>query len=228
MITEFLECNISSTTTFMKKLISTYKLHPWHGVSPVIPDQSTFRCFVEVVPGDAMKYEIDKESGYLLVDRPNTFSNTMPVLYGFIPQTFCAERVAAYCMQQTGLQNIIGDGDPLDICILTDRHIPRGDILVHAIPIGGFRMIDRGEADDKIIAVLKDDHSYGQFRDIQDCPKALIKRIKHYFMTYKNDPDSTDNQVVITDAYGYEEAVQIISASLEDYQHHFASNKTHN
>jgi inorganic pyrophosphatase len=210
----------------MKKTSNPYKLHPWHGIDPEIDGEAAWRCYVEVVPGDAVKYEIDKTSGYLYIDRPNTYSNTMPVLYGFIPQTYCAEKVADFCRQKTHQLGIVGDKDPLDICILTDRHIPRGDILVQAIPVGGFRMIDRGEADDKIIAVLKDDHSYGHLRSLKDCPLALIKRIKHYFMTYKNDPDNSDIKVQITDEYEREEALQIIKASRLDYQQHFDINLT--
>ncbi len=210
----------------MKKISNPYKLHPWHGIKPEIVGQTVWRCYIEVVPGDAMKYEIDKESGYLSIDRPNTYSNTMPALYGFIPQTYCAENVANLCMQKSGLTGIVGDKDPLDICILTDRHIPRGDILVQAIPVGGFRMIDRGEADDKIIAVLKEDHTYGHIQDLKECPSALIKRIKHYFMTYKNDPDTPDNLVQITDEYGQAEALQIMKASRLDYLHHFENIRT--
>jgi inorganic pyrophosphatase len=198
-----------------------YKSHPWHGISPGNNAPDELRCYIEVVPGDEMKYEIDKESGYLYVDRPNTYSNTMPVLYGFVPQSYCAEEVAEFCMNQTGKQNIKGDGDPLDICILTDRHIPRGDLLVEAIPVGGFRMIDRGEADDKIVAVLKGDHTYGHIKDISECPIQLIKRIKHYFLTYKDDPDLNEELVLITDEYGQNEARQIIEASFRDYQKYY-------
>ena len=201
---------------------SLFKSHPWHGISPGDNAPSGLRFYIEVVPGDEMKYEIDKESGYLYIDRPNQYSNTMPVLYGFIPQSYCAESVANYCMKQTGKQDIIGDGDPLDICILTDRHIPRGDLLLEAIPVGGFRMIDSGEADDKIVAVLKGDHTYGHLRDISECPRQLIKRIKHYFLTYKDDPDIGDDKIVlITDEYGRKEALDIITCSFEDYNLHY-------
>jgi inorganic pyrophosphatase len=199
-----------------------YKSHPWHGINPGNDPEDHLRCYIEVVPGDEMKYEIDKESGYLIVDRPNKYSNTMPVLYGFVPQTYCAEEVANYCMKQSGKTNILGDGDPLDICILTDRHIPRGDLLVECIPVGGFRMIDQGEADDKIVAVLKGDHTYGHFKDISDCPEALIKRIKHYFLTYKEDPDiSNEQNVLITNTYGRKEALEIVACSFLDYKNHY-------
>jgi inorganic pyrophosphatase len=93
--------------------------------------------------------------------------------------------------------------------------------LLQAIPIGGLRMIDDNEADDKIIAVLKDDISYGKFNDITDVPPRLIERLKHYFLTYKLKPtdiESTNRQVEITHVYSKEEAYRVIEASLFDYQ----------
>src|SRR5690606_19818944 len=95
---------------------------------------------------------------------------------------------AERCMAKTGLANIKGDGDPVDICILTENIIPRGDIILRAVPIGGFRMIDGNEADDKLIGVLVDDFVYGGMKDLEDCPKALIERLRHYFLTYKDYP----------------------------------------
>jgi inorganic pyrophosphatase len=128
-----------------------YKPHPWHGVSPGDGAPAVLQSFVEVVPTDTVKYEIDKVSGYLKLDRPQKFSSICPALYGFVPQTLCAERVAEFSSQRTG-RVLQGDGDPLDICILTDRPVHHGNLLVECIPIGGFRMIDQDEADDKIIA----------------------------------------------------------------------------
>ncbi len=194
------------------------KAHPWHGIHPGKDAPELIRCFIEVVPGDEMKYEIDKTSGYLIVDRPNTYSNMMPALYGFIPQTYSAKISARFCMEQTGLTGITGDGDPLDVCVLTDRHILRGDVLVEAYPIGGFRMIDHDETDDKIVAVLKGDHTYGHYKNIEELPRPLLKRLKHYFLTYKDDPDLNQESLVqIHSEYGREEALQVIKASFEDY-----------
>ena len=101
-----------------------YRAHPWHGVHPGVECPKELKCFIEVVPGDEMKYEIEKESGFLIVDRPNLFSSTMPMLYGFIPQTYSDSISAQYCMEKSGLSNIVGDGDPVDICVLTDRNVP--------------------------------------------------------------------------------------------------------
>ena len=85
---------------------------------------------------------------------------------------------------------IVGDGDPMDICVLTEKSIGHGDLLVQAIPIGGLRMIDGNEADDKIIAVMRDDALYGQLTDIAQCPPSVIERLRHYFLTYKHAPGS--------------------------------------
>jgi inorganic pyrophosphatase len=194
-----------------------YKSHPWHGVDigPEAPEIIT--CFIEMVPTDTVKYEIDKETGYLKIDRPQKYSNVIPALYGFIPQTFCSEKVADYCMQKTGRTDIVGDHDPLDICILSEKAIAHGDILVKARPIGGFRMIDDNQADDKIVAVLKDDAVYGDYKDLSDCSLMVLDRLKHYFLTYKDLPGRQRN-AEITHTYGIDEAQEVIRRSMEDYR----------
>lgn len=200
-----------------------YQLHPWHGIEIGENSPSEVKSFIEITPSDSVKYEIDKASGFLKVDRPQKFSNIVPALYGFIPQTYCAEHLAQYCMDKTGKKNIVGDGDPLDICVLTERNITHGNIIVPAIPIGGFRMIDHGEADDKIIAILKGDEVYGAWDDIDKCPESLIKRLKHYFLTYKSIPGDSVSKVEITHIYNKAEALEVIKASQLDYQVHFKS-----
>lgn len=197
-----------------------YKSHPWHGVDIGMDAPEVITCFVEMVPTDTVKYEIDKETGYLKIDRPQKYSNVIPALYGFIPQTFCAERVAEYCMEKTDRKDIQGDRDPLDICILTEKTITHGDILAVARPIGGFRMIDDNQADDKIVAVLKDDAVYGDYKDMADCSLMVINRLKHYFLTYKDLP-GRERDAEISHTYGIEEAHEVIKRSMEDYQHKF-------
>jgi inorganic pyrophosphatase len=118
-------------------------------------------------------------------------------------------------------KNIKGDGDPLDICVLTERNITHGNIIVPAIPIGGFRMIDNNEADDKIIAILKGDQIYERWTDILDCPSSIINRLKHYFLTYKNIPGEEAAKVEIPHIYGKEEALEVIKRSQKDYKKHF-------
>jgi inorganic pyrophosphatase len=198
---------------------SQFKAHPWHGVNMGKDAPAIVTAFIEIVPTDTVKYEIDKESGYLKVDRPQKFSNIIPALYGFIPQTYCGKTVAEYAAAKISKSYLIGDGDPLDICVLTDRHIPHGDLLLNAVPIGGFRMLDRDEADDKIIAVLKEDEVYRNWTDINEVPKALINRLHHYFLTYKNMPGEEVHSVEITHVYNKEEAHEVIRCSIYDYKH---------
>lgn len=199
-----------------------YKSHPWHGISIGTQAPDVISAFIEITPGDTVKYEIDKATGYLKIDRPQKFSNIVPALYGFVPQSYCKEQVAAFCMQKTGRTGIVGDDDPLDICVLTERHIPHGDIIVRAAPIGGFRLIDNNEADDKIIAVLFEDDVYGNVKDIHALPEGVVNRLKHYFLTYKQLPGD-HRQVEITHTYGREEALEVIRVSQLDYQHAYGN-----
>jgi len=197
-----------------------YKSHPWHGVDIGERAPEVVTTFIEMVPTDTVKYEIDKVTGYLRLDRPQKYSNVVPALYGFIPQTFSAAKVAQYCMEKTGRENIKGDTDPIDICVLTEKEITHGDILVLARPIGGFRMIDGNESDDKIIAVLNNDAVYGHYKNITDCPELIIDRLKHYFLTYKDLPGK-QRDVEITHTFGIEESHEIIRRSMHDYHHKF-------
>jgi inorganic pyrophosphatase len=199
-------------------MVSRLQAHPWHGI-PVGPDAPAIvNVFIEIVPGDTVKYEIDKPSGHLKIDRPQRFSNVCPSPYGFVPQTWCRDGVAAIAMRTTGRTGIVGDNDPLDICVLTERPITHGAILVRARTIGGLCLLDKGEADDKIIAVLLDDPAYGGFRELTDVPAALVDRLRHYFLTYKDIPDGvTPRTCEITDVYGAARAHEVVRASIADY-----------
>ena len=135
-------------------------------------------AYIEIVPTDTVKYEIDKPSGHLKVDRPQQFSNVCPTLYGFIPQTYCGVRVAAFGDAPGDPAALEGDGDPLDICVLSEKQFSHGGVLLQAVPVGGLRLIDRNEADDKIVAVLQGDAAYGHCREIGDLPAALIERLE--------------------------------------------------
>ena len=198
-----------------------FQAHPWHGVpiGPQAPEVVT--AYVEIVPTDTVKYEIDKGSGHLKVDRPQQFSNVCPTLYGFIPRTFCGERVAALSQEKTRLPTVEGDGDPMDICILSEKAFSHGDFLLQAVPVGGLRLIDRRQADDKILAVLKGDAAFGHCREISDVPAALVERLKHYFLTYKRPPEAESSAVEITHVYGSAEARDVIERSREDYRSRF-------
>ena len=172
--------------------------------------------FIEIVPRDTVKYEVDKETGYLKIDRPQQYSNVVPANYGFIPQTYCGESVANLARAKSTSAITGGDGDPLDILVLSEHHIPRGDILLKARPIGGFCLIDHNEADDKIIAVLKGDKVFEQYREIRDLPKGILERFEHYFLTYKSLPDAP-NVCEIAFSYGREESYGVIEAAITDY-----------
>ena len=197
-------------------MLRTNKAHPWHGISigDGVPEEVT--VFVEIVPRDTVKYEVDKETGYLKIDRPQQYSNVVPANYGFIPQTYCDERIADMARAKSDLTITGGDGDPLDILVLSEHHIPRGDIILKARPIGGFCLVDDNEADDKIIAVLKGDKVFEQYKEIADLPKGILERFEHYFLTYKSLPDEP-NKCEIAYSYGREASYEVIRAAIEDY-----------
>jgi inorganic pyrophosphatase len=207
-------------------LAKLFQAHPWHGVVPGPETPAIVHAYIEIVPTDAVKYELDKPSGHLRVDRPQRFSSMCPAPYGFIPQTFCGSAVAQLCEENTGRTGIRGDGDPLDICVLTERPAAHGDFLVRAVPIGGFRMIDGDEADDKIIAVLESDVSYGHIENIADAPPGLIDRLKHYFLTYKQLPEEQNRRVEIAEVYDRAGAAAVILRSIEDYRTTYGAPET--
>ena len=200
-----------------------FQAHPWHGVPAQAGDPEHFAAFIEIVPTDTVKYELHKASGHLHVDRPQRFSSICPTLYGFIPQTYCAERVAARCTERTGLPQMHGDGDPLDICVLTEKAIAHGNLFVRARVIGGLRMVDGSEVDDKIVAVLEQDLAYGHVRELADCPAVIVDRLQHYFLSYKQRPDDPSRRVRIAEVYDRAEALEVVGRSLEDYRDHFGA-----
>lgn len=197
-------------------MFRTNKAHPWHGIEIGADAPAEVTVFVEIVPGDTVKYEADKETGYLKIDRPQQYSNVVPANYGFIPRTYCGEGIAALARAGSGKHVAKGDGDPLDILVLSEHHIPRGDIILKARPIGGFCLLDGGEADDKIIAVLKGDKVYEQYSDIAALPEGVMTRIEHYFLTYKSLPDEK-NRCEIAYSYGRDEAYKVINTAIADY-----------
>jgi inorganic pyrophosphatase len=200
-----------------------FQAHPWHGVNIGHKAPEIVTCYIEIVPTDTVKYELDKDTGLLKIDRPQRLSNVCPTPYGLLPQTYCGEQVAEFCMKQTGRRQIIGDGDPLDICVLTEKSITHGSILLQARPIGGLRMIDGGEADDKIVAVLHGDVAF-DWDDISQCPPSLVQRLRHYFLTYKEIPGERARPACeITQVYGREEGHQVIRAAQQDYAVRFSA-----
>lgn len=201
-----------------------FQAHPWHGVSAGAAAPGMVTAFVEIVPSDTVKYELDKSSGHLKIDRPQQYSSLCPMPYGFVPQTFCGAEIADFCRQQSGLEIEKGDGDPLDICILTEKIFTHGNILIQAKPIGGLRMIEKREADDKIIAVLREDVVFGHLNDLSECPLGLVNRLLHYFLNYKESPhDPTAHRIEIPQVYGRDEAFEVIRRSQIDYRTKFGA-----
>jgi inorganic pyrophosphatase len=172
-------------------------------------------AYIEITPFDLVKYELDKPTGYIKVDRPQQTSSSPPTLYGFIPRTFCAEQVARLCPGA-----LRGDGDPLDICVISERPIDRADITLTARVVGGLKMLDHGEADDKIVAILTRDPVWGEADEMAELPGALVDRLVHYFETYKLRPGEPSEARII-DQYGAGVARTVIEAALSDYQVHF-------
>ena len=192
-----------------------YRPHPWHGLSPGKEPPRLLRTFVEITPFDPVKYETDKVTGYLRVDRPQRSSSLPPALYGFVPQTYCGSRVADLSPGVTE-----ADGDPLDICVLSERPISHSEVLLDSRVVGGIRLIDHGVADDKIIAVLENDAVWGAAADIDDIPARLVERLVHYFGTYKMIPGNP-SPAFVQAVYGVDHAEQVVLAALADYRDKF-------
>lgn len=192
-----------------------WRPHPWHGLSSGADVPRVVNAYIEITPFDSVKYEVDKETGYLRVDRPQRSSSQPPTLYGFIPRTFCGRRVAELCPQARQ-----ADGDPLDVCVVSERPINRSEVVLGARVVGGLQMLDQGEADDKIVAVLVNDNFWGDAETIEDLPARLVERLSHYFSTYKlilgSAPTASVERV-----YAAEQAHRVVRAALEDYDEEY-------
>ncbi|HSL25158.1 MAG TPA: inorganic pyrophosphatase, partial [Acidimicrobiia bacterium] len=192
-----------------------WRPHPWHGLEVGPEPPALVTAYIEITPFDVIKYEVDKPTGYLKVDRPQLTSSSPPTLYGFIPQTFCAEEVARLCPN-----SVAGDGDPLDVCVISERPINRADIVLTARVVGGLQVLDEDEADDKVIAVLQKDPIWGEALDLDELPQALVDRLVHYFETYKLRPGEPAG-IAIQRQYGKDHAFLVVEAARRDYRRHF-------
>lgn len=194
-----------------------FRAHPWHGL-PVGDDHPEIvDAYIEITPFDAVKYEIDKRTGYLRVDRPQGSSALPPTLYGFVPRTYCGDRVALLTPDAE-----LGDGDPLDICVLSQQRIERAEVVMPARVVGGIQVLDGGEADDKIVACLASDPVFAYAKDLSKLPIAVVERIIHYFGTYKMDiTGERENAIQVVGTYGADHAQKVIEASIEDYNEKF-------
>ena len=176
--------------------------HPWHGASFGDKAPETVKAVIEIPQGSRNKYEIDKETGLLKLDRIIFSSFIYPVNYGFIPQT------------------LGDDGDPLDILVICSQAI-QPLCLVEATVIGNMQMIDQGDRDDKIIAVATSDPSVNYIRDVEEMPEAFFEQLRHFFEQYK----VLENKKVEIDRFQTkEDAIAVINDSIKLYQEKFKSN----
>ncbi len=192
-----------------------WRPHPWHGLDIGPNPPEIVHAYIEITPYDLVKYEIDKITGYMRVDRPQRSSSQPPTLYGFIPRTYCGARVCAFSSSANR-----ADYDPLDICVLSERPINRSEVILKARVIGGIQVIDHGEADDKIVAVLANDNFWGSAQQISDVPTILIERLHHYFSTYKMIPGE-ESQTFIEKEYDRDHALKVVTAAMADYTDEF-------
>lgn len=192
-----------------------WRPHPWHGLDIGPNPPQIVHAYIEITPFDLVKYEVDKVTGYLRVDRPQRSSSQPPTLYGFIPRTFCGSLVGRLFTEKHE-----GDGDPLDICVISERPITKSEVVLNARVVGGLRMIDNGEADDKIVAILANDNYWENVNDISQLPSVLVERLRHYFGTYKLVPGK-ENQTYIESVYDCTKAMDIVKSAITDYERMF-------
>jgi inorganic pyrophosphatase len=194
------------------KAFYRWRPHPWHGLEVGPQPPHIVHAYIEITPFDLVKYEIDKTTGYIRVDRPQRTSSQPPTLYGFIPRTYCGSRVHALSPKAER-----GDADPLDICVISERPLNRSEVILNARVIGGIQAIDGGEADDKIIAVLDNDEFWKMAEDVSDLPSILVERLRHYFSFYKMMPGQK-TQMIIEKVYDRDYALRVVQAAMEDYE----------
>jgi inorganic pyrophosphatase len=171
----------------------------WHDISPKRITPQEFMCVIEIPKGSKKKYELDKETGYLMLDRILYTSTHYPANYGFIPRTYG------------------DDKDPLDVLLLCAETL-EPMTLVKAKPIGVISMIDNGQGDEKIIAVPSNDPTYNHYTDISELPKHIFDEMSHFFTVYKN---LENKQTAVNEVMGRDAAVQIVQKAIEDYIEEF-------
>lgn len=167
----------------------------WHDISPKRISAEDFICVVEISKGSKKKYELDKETGYLLLDRILYTSTHYPANYGFIPRTYG------------------DDNDPLDVLLLCSEKI-QPMTLVRAYPIGVISMIDNGRNDEKIIAIPFNDPNNNGYKDISELPPHIFDEMKHFFAVYKN---LENKDTAVNEVSDRSEAIKIINAAIDNY-----------
>ena len=178
-------------------------LNPWHDVELGDETPELVPSIIEVPKGSKTKYELDKATGMIRVDRILYSSVQYPANYGFIPRTYCE------------------DHDPLDVLVLGQEPVAPLSIM-RAKPIGLMKMLDHGEADDKIIAVHADDPEYAHYESIDELPPHRMTEVKRFFEDYKV---LEEKNVVVEDFFGKKEALQTILTSMNQHEKEFKSKK---
>jgi len=179
-----------------------YSLHPWHGASIGDEAPEIVNAFIEITRGSKAKFEIDKKSGCIKLDRMLHSSVHYPINYGFIPRTYA------------------DDNDPLDILVACQADLPPG-ILCEARIIGMMEMIDRGEVDHKLIAVANEDPFYDDVKELKDLNPHLLKEIHDFFSTYKRLELKPGDTVVVNDFIGKNDAIAVLKHCIEQYKEEF-------
>ncbi|MBE6687017.1 MAG: inorganic diphosphatase [Ruminococcaceae bacterium] len=171
----------------------------WHDIDPKRITPEDFICVIEISEGSKKKYELDKETGFIILDRILHTSTHYPANYGFIPRTYG------------------DDGDPLDVLLLCSESL-EPLTLARAYPIGVITMLDGGHNDEKIIAIPTGDPTYNSYTDINQLPLHIFNEMKHFFEVYKNleHKDTAVNEVM-----GKEKAIEVISAAINNYNKKF-------
>lgn len=171
----------------------------WHDIAAKRIKPEDFVCVIEISKGSKTKYELDKETGFIMLDRILYTSTQYPANYGFIPKTYGE------------------DEDPLDVLLLcTEPLAPL--TLVRAYPIGVITMIDNGRCDDKIIAIPFSEPTYNQYQDISELPSHIFEEMKHFFQVYKN---LENKNTAVNEVSGREKALEIIRKARADYKEIF-------
>ncbi len=167
----------------------------WHDISPRRINADDFICVIEISKGSKKKYELDKETGYIILDRILYTSTHYPANYGFIPRTYG------------------DDNDPLDVLLICAEALEPMS-LVRAYPIGVITMIDNGHSDEKIIAIPFNDPNYNHYTDIDQLPKHIFDEMKHFLTVYKN---LENKETAVNEVQGREVALEIIKSAMENY-----------
>ena len=170
----------------------------WHDVSADRISAENFLAVIEIQKGSKQKYELDKKTGILILDRILYTSTHYPANYGFIPHT------------------LAGDGDPLDVLVLcSESLLPMS--LVKVYPIGVITMNDNGSTDEKIIAIPFTDPNYNTYKSIDDLPRHIFDEMQHFFSVYKQ---LEGKNTAVKTVMGVDEAKRIIGQSIENYKEH--------